>query len=81
MRAVPSDRTRRNDGAPRKRQMRRPITAFALAGLCVLATAAGAETASTGLAPFKIVAVDGSDAIPDPLTDKPGMRRQAPRSS
>ncbi|WP_289294378.1 c-type cytochrome, partial [uncultured Reyranella sp.] len=52
--------------------MRRPITAFALAGLCVLATAAGAETASTGLAPFKVVAVDGSDAIPEPLTDKPG---------
>ena len=52
--------------------MRRPITAFALAGLCVLATAAGAETASTGLAPFKIVAIDGSDSIPEPLTDKPG---------
>ena len=52
--------------------MRRPIIAFALAGLCVLATAAGGETASTGLAPFKVVAVDGSDAIPEPLTDKPG---------
>lgn len=52
--------------------MRRPITAIALAGLCVLATAAGAETASTGLAPFEIVSVDGSDAIPAPLTDKPG---------
>ncbi|ACS40338.1 MULTISPECIES: sulfur oxidation c-type cytochrome SoxX [Methylobacteriaceae] len=52
--------------------MRRPITAYALAGLCALATAAGAETASGGLAPFKIVAADGTDAIPDPLTDKPG---------
>jgi L-cysteine S-thiosulfotransferase len=52
--------------------MRRSMTAFALAGLCVLATAAGAGTASNGLVPFKIVAVDGSDAIPEPLTDKPG---------
>ncbi|OHV18166.1 sulfur oxidation c-type cytochrome SoxX [Methylorubrum extorquens] len=52
--------------------MRRHIHALAIAGACALATAAGAEPAPGGLVPFKIVAVDGTDAIPDPLTDKPG---------
>lgn len=52
--------------------MRRPIYAYALVGLCALTSAAEAESAPGELPPFRIVAVDGTDAIPDPLTDKPG---------
>ncbi len=52
--------------------MRRPIIVLALAGLCALAGAAGAETSEGGLPPFRIVSLDGTDAMPDPLTDKAG---------
>ena len=52
--------------------MRRQIHALAVAGACALATTAASETGSGGLAPFRIVAADGTDAVPDPLTDKAG---------
>lgn len=52
--------------------MRRPIIVLALAGLCAHAGAAGAETSKRGLPPFRIVSLDGTDAMPDPLTDKAG---------
>ncbi|OAH31505.1 sulfur oxidation c-type cytochrome SoxX [Methylorubrum populi] len=52
--------------------MRRQIHALAVAGACALTTAAGAETSSGGLPPFRIVSVDGTAAIPEPLTEKSG---------
>ena len=52
--------------------MGRPIYAYALVGLCALTTAAEAESVPGELPAFKIVAVDGTDAVPDPLTDKAG---------
>ncbi len=52
--------------------MRRSMIVPALVGLCALAGAAEAEAPSGALPPFRIVASDGTDSIPDSLTGRPG---------